>query len=70
MNFGDEKMARAAVRVVNEASGISAAVERAMLVGAMFGWDCARATPAFLTKFDRRFHANTPLAFAGSSLIH
>lgn len=54
MNFGNEKMARAAVRAVNDANGVSAIVERAMLAGAMFGWDCERADPAFLTKRDRR----------------
>ncbi len=70
MNFGNEKMARAAVRVVNEANGISAAVERAMLAGAMFGWDCERADPPFLKKVDGSVRVTDPLAFAESSLIH
>ena len=70
MNFGDERMARTAVRVVNEANGISAAVERAMLAGAMFGWDCELADPAFRTKADRRFERTTAMGFAGSARIH
>ena len=69
MNFGNEKMARAAVRVVNQANGVSAAVERTMLAGAMFGWDRERAEPAFLKDFDRRFRdcesATAGVRFAG-----
>lgn len=67
IDFGDDTMARAAVRVVNEANGISAAVERAMLAGAMFGWDCEPADPAFRTKADRRL---SRMGFAGSARIH
>lgn len=70
MNFGDEKMAQAAVRVVNQANGISAAVERAMLVGAMFGWDCERADPDFAMGSDSSAKVTTPMGFAGSARIH
>jgi hypothetical protein len=70
INFGDDTMARAAVRVVNEANGISVAVERAMLVGAMFGWDCELADPAFWTTADRRFNGTTQTGYAGSARIH
>jgi hypothetical protein len=70
IDFGDDTMARAAVRVVNEAIGISAAVERAMLAGAMFGWDCELADPAFRTKADRRSNRTTAMGFAGSAPIH
>ncbi len=70
IDFGDGAMARAAVRVVNEANGISAAVERAMLAGAMFGWDCELADPTFRTKADRRLSRIRAMGFAGSALIH
>ncbi len=70
MNFGDGAMAQAAVRVVNEANGISAAVERAMLAGAVFGWDCELADPAFRTKADQRLSRTTAMGFAGSARIH
>ena len=70
IDFGDDTMARAAVRVVNEANGISAAVERAMLAGAMFGWDCELADPAFRTKADRRSNRTTAMGCAGSARIH
>ncbi len=43
MNFGDERMARTAVRVVNEANGISAAVERAMLGDVRLGLRTGRS---------------------------
>lgn len=70
MNFGDEQMARAAVRVVNEANGISAAVEGAMLAGAMFGWDCECADPAFAMGSDSRLKVTAQMGFAGSARIH
>ena len=70
MNFGDERMARPAVRVVNEAEGISAAVERAILAGVLLGWGGEWAAPPFLAKSDGRLRGITPMGFAGSARIH
>lgn len=70
IDFGGDTMARAAVRILNEANGVSAAVERAMLAGAILGWDCELADPACLTKADRRLNRTTATGFSGSARIH
>lgn len=55
LNFGETHAARAAIRILNAANGISAVEEHAMLAGSMFGWDIAQANPDFLRCTDRRF---------------
>ena len=55
LDLGDGAEARQAVRVMNEAAGVSAVAEHAMLAGAMLGWNCALADPDYLPLNDRRF---------------
>ena len=58
LNFGPEALARTVVRAINDVQGIDPATEFAMLIGAMYGWDNARADPALLRRHhDHRFFA-------------
>jgi hypothetical protein len=55
LDLGDGAEARQAVRAMNQAAGVSAVAEHAMLAGAMLGWNCALADPDYLLLNDRRF---------------
>lgn len=55
LDLGDADDARQAVRAINQAAGVSAVAEHAMLAGAMLGWNCALADPEYLLVNDRRF---------------
>lgn len=55
LNLGACRQARAAVRAMNAAIGVTAVAEHAMLAGAMLGWHCAMADPVYLSLNDRRF---------------
>lgn len=56
LNLGPDSMARTVVRAINEVEGIDPATEFAMLIGSMYGWNEARADPAFLRRHDHRFN--------------
>jgi len=70
LNFGETDAARRVVRALNHLQGVAPEVEHAMLAGAMFGWDCDRANPAFLRQFDERFRLAPRLGIAGPQRVH
>lgn len=58
IDLGGFATARRLVRALNDALGIDAAAEHAMLAGSLVGWSSPLADPGFLRATDRRFMTN------------
>ena len=69
LNFGETRAARAAVRAMNRAVGVSAVAEHAMLAGAMLAWHCVLADPHYLSLYDGRF-ASEPRGARQRRVLH
>jgi hypothetical protein len=68
IDLGEFAAARRLVRALNDALGIDAAAEHAMLIGCLRRWDSVMADPGFLRASFERFMNDMPQAREASVL--